>query len=129
MIIEKKPGIYFILVEEQKGSNNGRGRKQEKRRPHRKIYVGASSGNCSGRCATHVSQLKNGEHASTELQRDFDLGHDFEFVQVVSYKEGEKTKEQIFELERHLILQLKTYLPEYGYNTNSAPLSYTLRAN
>jgi len=98
MAKEKISGIYCVY---NKKSN--------------KAYIGKSV-NCKKRLSEHRSVLIAGKHHSAYLQRSFNFHgiENFEFYVIIDYKD--KTDEELYFMEKALILMFETYKSDFGYN-------------
>lgn len=107
MLIPNKPGVYAIIVSEYKRNGN-----------QRKLYIGCSATSMEARVASHIWGIKNGKHPCKPMIEAFKRGADFDFVPLIEFEEGEKTKEEILEIEKRMIYALGTDDSRFGYNTN-----------
>lgn len=113
MEIEKKPGVYAIIVNER-----GRGET-----PRQRFYFGISTTNCYARISNHISKLKKGD-SNSPMQEPYNDGAKLEFVQICSFNQGEFTRDQLTQIERNLIHGFKSYKTQYGFNKNDAPMAH-----
>lgn len=99
----------------------------------KKIYVGYSH-DLRFRLKEHLSRLRSGRHPNKELQKDFDgcPDKDHPVKLFVLEKDIPYVERRVRELD--YIVQLRTYLPQFGYNTaeysraclHEVPVSYEL---
>jgi hypothetical protein len=101
--------------------------------PTGKKYVGKTGYNDDGkvRLHFHINKLQHGVHPSKQFQADYEkYGGDkesfkIEYVGVQWWSEKFKLKH--FDLEKRLMLKLKTYDSRYGYNSQDPSMKRWIR--
>lgn len=98
--------------------------------PTGKKYVGKTTQMLKYRLSSHLSALRHGVHSSKELQKDFnEHGGTIDNFKMEYMGKQVLRRDLHMDKERELMVQLKTYDPNYGYNVQDHSMRKYVREN
>lgn len=89
---------------------------------NKRMYIGKAE-KYKARLSVHYYALKKGNHPNIELQKDFDIGHDFEVKILCKFQHNYDERRKEKALETFFIIWYKAVEKGYNksYNFNSKP--------